>query len=574
MSTQAMLERIEAEWPRLRAVLDAAPAKFSDPAMRRAEGPIAAELERLGNRSADWRSVLVSERTDLSRIRDCDFEGICRIDLPATKTRSGTETGLRRARFADCAIVGACAIHDVTFARHTLFDDAEVLRCGMIDAGRQQLFGLGQRIAFAPSGGRRAVPSIPFAHFSDLAAFALLPLDAPEAKRVWDWVQARLGEPRAQMSIVRGAVANCGTLFNVFLEPHVFVDGCASLSHVCAFADADRRTVLRHSGPIEHVLLHEGCEIDGAARCDRTWMAEGSWVRDGARCSSAVIGPNSGVGSGELRTSLIGPWVGFSHEALCIATYWPGGKGNISYGANVGSNHSGKASDQEHFAGEGVFYGLDCAIKFPFNSMDAPHSLIASGVVCLPQKLQFPFSLIAEPIHVAPELPRGFNELFPGWQLTRNLYGLLRNQEKYAERDRARREKLESRVFHRGWRPLLEQSIARLERAESLAPAGILPDGQPFFLDSQIAGIGKNFVREDTRRQAIADYRWGLQLIEFFDPETPLEPAERSERRHRIAALLRDNRARDDRRGQSIIPDYADKHGTPDDDPLIRAWAP
>ena len=85
-----------------------------------------------------------------------------------------------------------------------------------------------------------------------------------------------------------------------------------------------------------------------------------------------------------MSSSLVGPFVGFHHQALLIAgewvmdtwcvagvyvlTYppacalpvlacasamWPAGKGNVGYGANVGSNHTGKAPDQELRPGEG-----------------------------------------------------------------------------------------------------------------------------------------------------------------------------------------------------------------------------
>lgn len=67
----------------------------------------------------------------------------------------------------------------------------------------------------------------------------------------------------------------------------------------------------------------------------------------------ALLGPNSGVSEGEISASLVGPFVGFHHQALLIAAMWPAGKGNVGYGANVGSNHTGKAPDQELRPGEG-----------------------------------------------------------------------------------------------------------------------------------------------------------------------------------------------------------------------------
>ena len=60
----------------------------------------------------------------------------------------------------------------------------------------------------------------------------------------------------------------------------------------------------------------------------------------------SILGHNSGVSEGECTSSLVGPFVGFHHQSLLIASLWPEGKGNVGYGANVGSNHTGKANDQ------------------------------------------------------------------------------------------------------------------------------------------------------------------------------------------------------------------------------------
>lgn len=51
----------------------------------------------------------------------------------------------------------------------------------------------------------------------------------------------------------------------------------------------------------------------------------------------------------------------------------------MGYGANVGSNHTGRAPDQELWPGEGVFFGLGTSIKFPANYVAAQYSVIATG---------------------------------------------------------------------------------------------------------------------------------------------------------------------------------------------------
>ena len=79
------------------------------------------------------------------------------------------------------------------------------------------------------------------------------------------------------------------------------------------------------------------------------------------------------MAGGEVAASLLGPFVSFHHQALLIATLWPEGKGNVAYGANVGSNHTSKAPDQEFWPGEGMFLGLGVNIKFPADFSRAPY---------------------------------------------------------------------------------------------------------------------------------------------------------------------------------------------------------
>jgi hypothetical protein len=79
---------------------------------------------------------------------------------------------------------------------------------------------------------------------------------------------------------------------------------------------------------------------------------------------------------------------------MLIAALWPEGKGNIAAGANVGSNHTSRAPDQEFWPGEGLYVGLGVNIKYPADFTQAPYTIIATGVSTLPQKVAFPFSLI------------------------------------------------------------------------------------------------------------------------------------------------------------------------------------
>jgi hypothetical protein len=86
---------------------------------------------------------------------------------------------------------------------------------------------------------------------------------------------------------------------------------------------------------------------------------------------------------------LVGPFIGIHHASLVIACTWPMGRGNVSYGAMLGANHTGRVNDQEFLSGEGCFYGLGVKLKFPFNTIEAPYSLFSGGDSCGSQSLHF-----------------------------------------------------------------------------------------------------------------------------------------------------------------------------------------
>src|SRR5208282_4258957 len=181
------------------------------------------------------------------------------------------------------------------------------------------------------------------------------------------------------------------------------------------------------------------CHASTLALVERSVLTEHSHAERHGKVTHSILGPNTGVAEGEVTASLLGPFVSFHHQALLIATLWPEGKGNVAYGANVGSNHTSKAPDQEFWPGEGMFLGLGVNIKFPADFSKAPYSIITCGVTTLPQKVMFPFSMINLPSAMQRGISPAFNEIIPAWLLTDNLYTLKRNEGKYQARNKARR---------------------------------------------------------------------------------------------------------------------------------------
>ena len=94
-------------------------------------------------------------------------------------------------------------------------------------------------------------------------------------------------------------------------------------------------------------------------------FAEHSSAEKHAKVTNSIVGPNTQIAQGEVTASLVGPFVGLHHQSMLIGVLWPEGKGNVASGANVGSNHTSRAPDQELWCGEGMFLGLGVNVKYP-----------------------------------------------------------------------------------------------------------------------------------------------------------------------------------------------------------------
>ncbi|MDX2177249.1 MAG: DUF4954 family protein [Candidatus Sumerlaeia bacterium] len=533
-----------------------------------------AQLERQGCVSSDWGRIHFCSNSDLANFWRSRFEGRCYFEAHPSDGASRSLT-VENCRVRDSVILSGCRIQDVSQIHATIiFKETEILHGGALGGIDHHSFGLDREIAFAPGGGRRSLPVFADASIAELAAMARLAPEDPLLAQYRDFVAKLVRNMRCTLTFIGsgGMLRNFGTITRSYLGRAVKVEGAPLVSECILLSSARRPTQLLVPGPLTRAVAQEGCEFSNGGRADNVFLAEGSHVRDHASATSSIIASNTGVGGGELRHSFLGPLTGFSHQALCIATFWPGGRGNVSYGANVGSNHSGRAADQEHFAGEGVFYGLGCDIKFPFNTMDAPYTIFATGVVCQPQKFDFPFSLVNIPEHSGPAVPRGLNEAFPGWQVRNNLYGLLRNQEKFQTRNSAEREVVETRVFRKEFRAGAERALAALRGAAKQDAAGVLPSGERWFTEDQVPGLGKNYVREPQVRAGILHYEFLLRLIAYFELAGSGKAAQGLDVVKDVVKTLEENRRKDFDRGRRVIPDYEEIHGTIAQDSLIQAW--
>ncbi len=561
-------------------------------------------LESQGNTCADWSRVRIMGDSGLDTIRNNWFEGD--ILLAGFKGEwAGPDgrtwpAGMANCRVRDSVIGNACLYQIERLERQVIDDGAILVGLGEIDCPEPTLFSLGQAIHPGTESGARSVWIWDELTLDDCMDALSLTSEAQQTFR--KHLDATTAPLHSRFGYVGtgAAVLHARHVHSAWIGPGTTITGASLIREAALLSAPDEPCVVAEEGWIEHSLLQPGARVESSGKVSRSVLLEHSSVTWGGMVFQSVVGPNTQVNKGELDASLVGPFVGFHHQSLLISAIWPEGRGNIAYGANVGSNHTGKKPDQEIRPGEGNFFGLGCSIKFPANYEEAPYSIIATGVATLPQRIAFPFTLINQPLSSFPELGPAINEIVPGWMWSDNAYALVRRSYKFEDANLARRHafaadptsNLRSGFFTSR---IFLPSLARmaLKAYQSLRSA---PPDRAYYLEEHVPGLGKNFLRGKIRDRALSAYEdylcfflmriradkpraaWSAELDELvisIDKELGVTgdgKAFLAAQTHRIPTFKEQivaSLARDDRRGRQIFDDYADFHSPPEEDAAI-----
>lgn len=561
-------------------------------------------LQRQGCRSSSWDLVRAAPDFRTDRIFDVEFRGEVLLGrFFGTVEIEGVRepAGLARTVLENVWIDDGAAVRDtLLLANFHVGPRSAVIGCGAVVHAPGSNFGVGSPIALVETGGRvtRSFPEMTIEDAAQSARTRNLAGLAEHLRRI----EAYAARAASEFGVIEAGtvVLNVPRVSNAFIGQGAQIIGAQRITDSVILSDPFHPAIVEDGSIVIRSAVQPGCRVAGHSFVEDSVLCEFSSVEKHGMVHSSIIGPNSAVAEGEVTSSLIGPFVGFHHQALLIGVVWPEGKGNVAYGCNCGSNHTGKAPDQEFWPGEGLFIGLGVNVKFPGSFVEAPYTTIATGVTLLPQRVEFPFSLILDPAERPEGIPEGFNEIIPGWALSQNLFAVKRNERKFRERDRSLHSRLDHRVFRRETVEMMLSARMRLEGA----------GGGTIYTEQHIPGLGKNFMRESVRETAVEAYRFHaiafalsglLQRIEERGkiPATILKrPSSNEEwefQRRLIVeetsltdpkeALLRyleslrlmareveASKARDDERGRRIIPDYTDHHLLAHEHPFVRAF--
>jgi hypothetical protein len=558
-----------------------------------------AALEANGCWCEDWSRVKAVAGFDPARAWRVGFLGDVVLGRFTDNSVEADEGFKAPSGLYDCTVANSEIGNDAfvcqvkRLSNYVVKSKATLFNCGTVAVIRETEFGNGTELPIAIETGGRDTRI--FAEMSCVdAEWVGKSRDDGEFLAAYNrLVDEYVGAVKSPKGTIESGARIVGTpkVINAYVGEGAVIDGATLVRDVTIISSLEEKTEILDGAYVRSSILQWGSEVASMAIVDASLLTEHSHVERHGKVTQSILGPNTGVAEGEVTASLCGPFVGFHHQALMIATFWPEGKGNVGYGANVGSNHTSKAPDQELWAGEGTFFGLGVNIKFPSNFTKAPYSIIASGVATLPQKVSFPFSLINSPSESYPGVSPAYNEIMPAWVLSDNIYTIRRNEGKYKARNKARRSRFVFDVFRPDIVDLMLDSRRRLSD---------VPDRKEVYTDRNIKGLGKNYLLERSRAEAVGTYtfyiryyallglmnrvesaskkdlaallttktrdrRWEherqILLGEFGSDAKPAELLGKlGEMLQKIAADTQDSKEKDDVRGARIIDDYPHAH--------------
>ncbi len=495
------------EFPRTLKRLDAKRAAFCG-SMRNLRETEIRRLESQGNQAEDWSAIRVSADFKPDHVRGSRFFGSCflgRFDgtmieaVPSVPLPSG----IQESTIINTVVSGECCVWNAQGVSNCFVDEGAVLyNVGTLSCSPSATFGNGRALLIGIETGGREVPSCADMTIAVARELAMRREAGPTYGR---FLATYLERVRIGYGIVGAGsrICNCPVIRDAFLGEGARCLNATLVENATIQCSSEEPVRIEDGAYVRHSCIQWGSRVSSMAIVDEAVLTEHAHVERHAKVTHSVIGPNTSIAGGEVTSSLVGPFVGFHHQALLIGALWPEGKGNVAYGANVGSNHTSKAPDQEICCGEGMFFGLGASIKFPADYSHAPYSIIATGVTTLPQRVAFPFSLINTPSRRFEGVSPAYNELIPAWVLSDNLYAVRRSEAKYVERNKARRSEFPLEAL----RPEIIDLMVRAR--DALRAVSAVKD---LYIGSDIRGIGKNVVTRDSLIKGLETYSLYIEL--------------------------------------------------------------
>ena len=576
-------------------------------------------LQKQGNRCADWSLISVADGFSPEFIANSWFSGSSYLGVFSLHSGIWNSVLTNAVLFDNALVYGNARIVNTLICENAAVYRSTVVGRGTgpdgqdsgkvsakADEKQDRPFGIGTVCNPGLETGGRSISLYPDLDWETAVYLCARIGNKSVLKLYMKQVEAYMQAARAFPYTVIDAdatVEESGYIRDSYIGASARLRGVLEVSSSLVASKENAPAALGPGVVCRQSVLKPGVVLDSGTVVESCGIFEHSSLDRHAKAVESLLGPQIEFAEGEITASFAGPFTGFHHQALLISAYWPEGKGNIGCGANVGSNHTSRMPDQEIRPGEGMFFGLGCSVKFPSNFEHAPYTVIATGTITMPQKMEFPFSCIVPSGGRAAKIPPGYNRLLPGWCLYRNMYMCIRGSYKYKKRNVFNWEDDFLEVFRK---PVIEEVL----RSQKLLHCffGGNPEENPeeeIYTDSDIPELGKNY---SFRKDLALAFEWYTYILHYYcckqlfskdrqkgdehvsvlkllenEPFTaeifstvyqkhntlPGLAGEYKNVLHTMEKLTINSREKDVERGKKIIDDYETTHPPVSEDPVI-----
>ena len=156
--------------------------------------------------------------------------------------------------------------------------------------------------------------------------------------------------PAMNVLCPRSSLMHTPRTSHVHLMPRATIDSATSVASALLLPNS----AIRSGCTVSHALLQWNATVTSQSDAHHVFLMERSEVGPHSFTANSIYGPDSHVSGGEVHCTVFGPNANSHHQSLLIGVLWPLGRGNVGYGSNVGSNHTGRIPDQETSVGEGT----------------------------------------------------------------------------------------------------------------------------------------------------------------------------------------------------------------------------
>lgn len=398
---------------------------YSNPLRRQLEWWEIQKLQAQECTCDDWQRVRISDRTDLSRIRNVEFKG----DIEIGKMLSGNSE-IRNAMIDNCRIGDNVRIVNVGVAirNYEIDNDAEIQNVGLMEYEDEARCGLGVQVNVLDETG-----SCPVTIFPGLSA-QLAELMA----RLPKWAENTLKpilEDHMERHPLPGKIGknakvfNTRQIINVFIDREVVVDGASALIDGAIINNAASGRALASVGSDvkgNHFIIEDGCAYDGAIM-ENAYIGQGARIGKGFIAHDSLFFANSNCENGEGCALFAGPYTTTVHKATLLISA-------LTQFMNAGSG----SNQSNHLYKMGpVHWGImqrgvksSSGSYVMWGAKIGAFSLLVGDHKMHPDSSDFPFSYLFGD-------ERGGTIVVPGIMLRSS--GLLRDEKKWPLRERRKK---------------------------------------------------------------------------------------------------------------------------------------